>query len=140
RANGTGCPFCCIRGSAKQVCPHNCVAATHPQLLGEWRIDIVQPSPRDLSYGSGERIHWRCKVDPRHTWRARVKNRTKSEPTGCPHCAAIDSGIGYSQVAIRWIDEIAAAQNLAIQHAENGGEFYIPGPGRADGYCAATNT
>ena len=31
-------------------------------------------------------------------------------------------------------------ENIPIQHAENGGEFYIQGIGKVDGYCQETNT
>jgi hypothetical protein len=44
---------------------------------------------------------------------------------------------GYSQVSIRWLETLGDG----IQHAENGGEFRIPGTRyRADGYNPTTNT
>jgi len=46
----------------------------------------------------------------------------------------------YSQAAIRWLDGVAAIQNLTIRHAEAGGELYIGGSDYVDGYCEATNT
>lgn len=30
-------------------------------------------------------------------------------------------------------------ENIFIQHATNGGEFYIPNTGKVDGYCKETN-
>lgn len=57
---------------------------------------------------------------------------------GCPKCNAR----GYSKAAITWIEQQAYSRRLKnMQHAENSGEFYIPGTKyRADGYHAATRT
>jgi len=50
---------------------------------------------------------------------------------GCKICARK----GYSQVSIRWLNFEARSRGVSIQHAENGGEYKIPGtPWRADGY------
>ncbi len=41
-----------------------------------------------------------------------------------------------------WLESIMEAENIHIQHSQNGGEYHIPGMGncRADGYCAESNT
>lgn len=47
----------------------------------------------------------------------------------------------YSQVSLEWLRYIEKKNNIKIQHAENGGEYKIPGTGfKADGYCVETNT
>jgi len=47
----------------------------------------------------------------------------------------------YSQKAIRWINWISKQNNVYIQHAENDGEYWIPGLRFfVDGYCEETNT
>ena len=56
---------------------------------------------------------------------------------GCPLCA----NSRYSKCAIEWLCSIAKHENINIQHAENGGEYTIPGTKyRVDGYCKETNT
>lgn len=57
--------------------------------------------------------------------------------TGCPRCG----NLGISNKAIRWLNTIAQADKIYIQHALNGGEYKIPGTRfKADGFCAETNT
>jgi hypothetical protein len=47
----------------------------------------------------------------------------------------------YSQKAINWIKSIEVEHNIKIQHAENGGEYHIPGTRwKADGYCEELHT
>lgn len=56
----------------------------------------------------------------------------------CPGCVPV----GHSKISIRWIEETAKSLRLKdVWHAENGGEFCVPGTKyRVDGYHARTNT
>ena len=55
---------------------------------------------------------------------------------GCSKCSA-----QYSKVSIKWLKYLADEYGYDIQHAENGGEFTIPGTRhKVDGYCDKTNT
>lgn len=55
----------------------------NPELLAEW---TDERDPATITYGSGYIARWTC--DQGHTWKAPVKNRTKSlRPSGCPTCA-----------------------------------------------------
>lgn len=57
---------------------------------------------------------------------------------GCPHCKLVR---GYSVAQIQWLDQIMKHENIDIQHALSlKGEYFIPGVGKVDGYCAQTNT
>ena len=51
-------------------------------------------------------------------------------------------GHGYSKIAIKWLEDETKRRRLkSVQHAENVGEFCIPGTRlRADGYHARSNT
>lgn len=70
-----------------------------------------------------------------HTWQATPIGVLLG--SGCPHCVSK----GYSKVAVDWLNSISSATGEHIQHAENGGEYLIPGTKwYADGYCEATNT
>lgn len=57
--------------------------------------------------------------------------------SGCPKC----SKYFYSKISIQWLNQIMKENGIFIQHAENEGEFFIPGTKfRADGFCKETNT
>lgn len=76
---------------------------------------------------------------PEHgTFSVRAHDHVKANAlTGCRRCRR---GC-HSRMAIDWLDAIASAEHLYIQHAENGGEFRIPAtPYRVDGYAPSTNT
>ena len=63
-----------------------------------------------------------------------IKTRSLS---GCPKC----NSSGYSRKCIQWLEEISQQESIFIQHAENIGEYKIPGTKfKADGFCAETNT
>jgi hypothetical protein len=56
---------------------------------------------------------------------------------GCPLCCRKK----YSSMQIRWINFVQKYEAVHIEHAENGGEFPIPGTRfKADGYCRENNT
>ena len=56
---------------------------------------------------------------------------------GCPLCCRKK----YSAMQIRWLNFVQKYEAVHIEHAENGGEFPIPGTRfKADGYCRETNT
>lgn len=55
---------------------------------------------------------------------------------GCRGCST-----GYSKISITWLNYMQIRDNTYIKHAENGGEFKIPGSNFwADGYSEQTNT
>ena len=57
--------------------------------------------------------------------------------TGCILCA----NLRFSKICIEWLESIIQEQDIFIQHANNIGEYVIPGTKyRADGYCSTTNT
>lgn len=85
---------------------------------------------------SGKMISVRCEKCT-HVWDVRPIQLTKTNPNGCPKCAMAY----FSRVAVEWLDKRAIADGCIIQHADNVGEFRIPGTRyRVDGYCAETNT
>lgn len=56
---------------------------------------------------------------------------------GCPKCKQGN----FSGMSIKWLEYRAKIDNVEIQHAENKGEFTIPGTKyKADGYAKKTNT
>lgn len=56
-------------------------------------------------------------------------------------CPACSTSKRYSSMAITWMESIAKRERIRIQHAENGGEFRVPGTQfKADGYHKRSNT
>jgi G:T-mismatch repair DNA endonuclease (very short patch repair protein) len=52
-----GCPCC----AGKKVVPSNCLATTHPELALKWHPTLNgDKKPEDYTYGSNEKIHWKC--------------------------------------------------------------------------------
>ena len=45
-----------------------------------------------------------------------------------------------SKISLQWLQWKSNVGNVYIQHAINGGEHFIPGVGKVDGFCGATNT
>lgn len=57
------------------------------------------------------------------------------------HDIEIKQTSGYSIKCIQWLESIMIQEDIFIQHAGNGGEYYIPGTRfKVDGYCKETNT
>jgi hypothetical protein len=69
-------------------------------------------------------IHYIFKQSPNHHLRK----------DGCPTCAK-----KHSRSSIEWLEFVASACDIHIQHATNGGEYKI-GRYKIDGYCKETNT
>lgn len=56
---------------------------------------------------------------------------------GCPQCIPVS----HSRKSIQWLEDISRSSGRFIQHAENIGEYHIPGTKlKADGWCKETNT
>lgn len=71
-----------------------------------------------------------------HEWKPRPYNLLQGY--GCPRCSKNNK---FSKKALAWLSYIEMRDGIAIQHANQYGEFRIPGTKyRADGYCVETNT
>ncbi|WP_394825605.1 zinc-ribbon domain-containing protein [Pendulispora albinea] len=87
----SGCPPCSTRRRvAIQSRPRAKESLAHvaPHLVREWHTEKNAPmTPRDVSWGSRERVWWRCSRDPKHEWQIAISNRSRENlPSGCPHC------------------------------------------------------
>ncbi|WP_324955317.1 zinc-ribbon domain-containing protein [Archangium sp.] len=79
---GQGCPVC----AGKRVRHDNCLSSIHPAIAMEWHPTQNRPlTASDVTRSSGKRVWWRCSVNPKHEWAAKVNSRT-SAGTGCPVC------------------------------------------------------
>lgn len=61
------------------------ISVSHPQLCKEWHKEKNFFTPDDYTYGSGEKVWWRCKKGPDHVWKAAICERIGGG-TGCPCC------------------------------------------------------
>jgi very-short-patch-repair endonuclease len=86
---GDGCSVC--KKNSYNICIHNSVVYTHPEILKEWHptknIDIT---PDKISYASEKKIWWLCKKTCAegcpHEWLAPFCDRTRGQ--GCPYCSS----------------------------------------------------
>ncbi|CAN5376185.1 hypothetical protein BH09MYX1_BH09MYX1_03870 [soil metagenome] len=91
RTNGqSGCPFC----AGQKVHRTNCLATQFPAVAAEWHETANgKLTPADVLGTSKARASWRCRTNPRHVWKARVEDRTRSG-SGCPSCFALARSTG----------------------------------------------
>lgn len=90
--NGAGCPFCTFQRVSKK----NALATTMPGLAREWdhaRNGALKPAK--VARTSKQKVWWRCARDPAHRWSARVGDRSKTWPGGCPSCARNPPGASF---------------------------------------------
>jgi hypothetical protein len=81
--HGSGCPVC----AGKVASPETSLAALRPTVALEWHPTRNGTlTPVDVRPGSSRRVWWRCRVNRRHEWLARIASRT-GRGTGCPFCA-----------------------------------------------------
>lgn len=83
---------------------------------------------------SKNKIKFKCKKE--HTWYAFPSSVANG--SGCPICSISKM---YSKVSIAWLEIEAKKRRIKIEHAENGGEYKIPGTRyKVDGYNRRSNT
>ena len=81
--HNSGCPCCCGRKIVKS----NCLSTTHPQIAKEWHPHKNRnKTPNDVTYACNTAYWFRCLVDPKHEWLARIDSRTSGK--NCLYCNA----------------------------------------------------
>ena len=61
-----------------------CLSCGREDLLSQWDKERNAPlTPKDISYGSKQKVWWRCEKG--HSWQAAAYTRT-SNSAGCPYC------------------------------------------------------
>jgi hypothetical protein len=129
--HGQRCPAC----AGKVPIPGKALMDIYPGLANFW-------SPKneytgyDLMPFSRKKIILHCN-ECKYEWDTKPADIRRG--FACPKCNP--SGVGYSRVAIEWLERIMKYENIHIRHAANGGEYKLPGLGTyVDGYCAESNT
>ena len=74
--------------------------ASYPALMAQWHPTLNGDlSPREISYGSGRRVWWKCPKGPDHEWQATPNSRTTGE-SGCPFCTSRRVSVTNSLAAL----------------------------------------
>jgi hypothetical protein len=82
----TDCPFCMHR----RACPSNSLAVTDPDVAAEWHpTKNGDLRPEDVLRSANRDVWWRCALDKRHVWQARIDSRTRG--SGCPKHRAVEA-------------------------------------------------
>ena len=103
RVRNRGCPVCAGKKIVEGV---NDLAATHPELAGEWHpAKNGTVTPQTVTAGSNQKVWWRCKLG--HEWEAQVCSR--ADGRGCPYCGGKRVLKGFNDlrtvapaVAVEW--------------------------------------
>jgi hypothetical protein len=83
RSNKADCPTC----SKSRFAETNSLLAVHPEIAAEWHPTKNNDlTPGQVTRASGQKVWWKCLVNPDHEWNAQIKNRTVLR-AGCPHCS-----------------------------------------------------
>ncbi len=83
RRTPSGCPHC-LRLSRGITLPQSSLATAYPELAREWHPKNGALTPDSVTWGSGRKVWWRCKLNPAHAWCAVVAARSR-DPR-CPEC------------------------------------------------------
>lgn len=125
---GSGCPQCANARRGKRLSQQDFL----DRALSVWGATYDYSQVKYIDYDTPVAIY--CKEHHR-VFTQRPKKHLQRQ-SGCAMC----SWRGWSMPAILWLDWQAAASNVAIRHALNDGEVSLPGVGKVDGFCQATNT
>jgi len=102
----SGCPYC---SNQKLLIGYNDLATRYPELMEEWNNVKNVIKPKEITYGSNQKVWWKCKQG--HEWQAIIVNRTRLG-AGCPICA------GENGAKTRLIKKIKKEGNLALTNPE----------------------
>ncbi len=98
------------------------ISLTHPHLLEEWSAKNTL-NPTDVSFGSGKKVLWECKLN--HEWTASISNRARLG-TGCPYCSGNLAYSGFNDLetinpsmAKRWSGRNKLNPNQVLPRAKN---------------------
>jgi len=112
RTGGSGCPYC--SKPIKEICIHNSILITHPEIAKEWHPTKNENLyPDKISHGSkNENIWWLCPKTCTegciHEYKSTPNNRCGINKQNCPFCCnqqiCIHSSIVYTHpnIAKEW--------------------------------------
>ncbi len=118
-----GCEGCykCKTPKPREIKSGHSLAEKYPKIAKLWhptKNGDVKPS--NVSFGSEKIYWWRCLNNPEHIWERGVGHM--GYRSYCPFC---DKRKSYSEISIKWLNDIMEETSIFIKHAKNGGEFSI---------------
>lgn len=93
RLNGHGCRYCSGQAVLKGF---NDLETTHPELLDEWNYEKNAILPSEISYGSGKKVFWKCKICGYDEWHIAPSEKTTG--SRCPMCSDSQSSLSEQTV------------------------------------------
>lgn len=91
-------------------------------LLKEWNYDKNVIDPENVTFGSGERVWWKCNKN--HEWRAQIHNRTNGSKTNCPICSRTQTSFPEQAIAFYLIQKFDILQRYKIKGYEV--DIFVP--------------
>ena len=88
RANGQNCPYC---NNRRLLVGYNDLGTTHPNIAKEWDYSKNIGSPKDYTYRSMFKAHWKCSTCG-NEWTAQIRDRVDSKYQLCPVCTLAKKG------------------------------------------------
>jgi very-short-patch-repair endonuclease len=64
--------------------PEKSLENTHKELIELWHHKNLPLKPSNFSYGSVQKVWWKCNVNPKHEWEAKIASVAKGHR--CPIC------------------------------------------------------
>lgn len=115
----SGCPFCSIPPKRILVGFNDfetwCLNNRKGQLLTEWNTERNTAfSPKDISYGCGRRVWWRCQRG--HEWCVSPSNRVRG--SGCPICSRTQTSFPEQAIAYYLSKDLNVLQRYSIKGFE----------------------
>ena len=105
----------------------------HPELAAEWAGDWNAPLTADQADADWRRqVHWRCRVDPSHVWRAGIRARVNGDGP-CPFCWEAPASKKCMEIAGMLLGTFAfdpTQHKIALSHGRGADDvdILIPNP------------
>ena len=115
----SGCPFCSMPPKRILVGFNDfetwCINNGKEFLLKEWNTERnIGVSPKDISFGCGKRVWWRCNRG--HEWCVSPSNRVQG--TGCPICSRTQTSFPEQAIAYYLSRSLNILQRYSIKGFE----------------------
>lgn len=115
-----GCPYC----EKKLPCYNNNITTTHPLMLQYWSERNLN-KPDQYTFGSHEKIIWKCSKGLDHYWRATINTKSGLNSSGCPFCSGVHPST-YNNIKNCRIDLVKEWSSLNSENPEH----YTVGSGK----------
>lgn len=120
-----GCPYCSNPPKRILVGFNDlaswCEKNRMEYILQEWNYEKNMLRPREVTFGSGISVYWKCNKN--HEWKTAINNRTSGK-TSCPICARTQTSFPEQALAFYLMKKFDVLQRYKIKGYEV--DIYIP--------------